>query len=1151
MVRLLRQNCQFHGFKGEDANDHLNKYLSIAQFMKQNGVSQDVINLNLFPFSLTHEAESWYYHLKTHYIHTWEEMFLKFLSKYFPYSRTVQLRKEILNFRQLPTESVFDAWERFKSCLRKCPDHRILLLNQILTFYNGITMIDQERFMWDAELYYNTTTDMSADYSETTFTSRERVEVLGKQTGYTTQSVQHNPGPGHSNSFYYSDSDEIDDDEPSEKIEDQKSIYHLSGSLTPSSDPVVASLSPSLTPTGYSDSLVEETDSLLSYIDDSFPEYETFYFDIKEKSSGSTTSHSNHSLPEYESFYFDDDHIKEKSSGSTTTHSDFSLPEYDSFIFDLSIDPLPLADRSDFYHEEFADELTHIISPPEYDRFYFDIEPDLGELTIFCEENISKDSTKELTSPELNDFPLLLSDCDSTFSEEFSKIDLLVSFPSENKDKIFDPGIFIIKRVQYKRFQFFPLDDFSNILVIGDFLLLTDPSAIETFLSFLSGNKDKVFDPGILLNNGIFSFTRKSPHLLIDNFLIDKCHFLRDDEKKVTEEPGKEGGDSSKDSKSNDQEDEDNVNSTNTVNSDSTNEVNVVGEKTSIELPDDLNMPELEDIVYSDDDEDVGAEADMNNLDTFMPVSHIITIRLHKDHPVEQIIEDLNSAPQTIRMTKNLEEHGSKLDRGYAGRAYTIQVTRSLDLVELPKGKRAIGNKWVFRNKKDERGIVIKNKARLVAQGYTQEEGIDYDEVFAPVARIETIRLFLAYASFKDFVVYQMNVNSAFLYGYTQEEGIDYDEVFAPLARIETIRLFLAYASFKDFVVYQMNVKSAFLYGKIDEEVYVCQPPGFEDPDFPDRVYKVEKGLYGLHQASRAWYEILSTYLLNNGFQRGKIDKTLFIRREKGDILLVQVYVDDIIFCSTKKSLCIEFEKMIHTKFLSTGVLVGELTFFRDLQTASTPMETQKPLLKDEDGEEVDATIKAKIVNGEVRLQALVDGKKIIITKASIRSDIQLNDEEGMDCLTNATIFEELTRMGYKKLSHKLTFYKAFFSPQWKFLIHTILQCLSAKTTAWNEFSSTMASAIICLAINQKFNFSKYIFESMVKNLDNADEDVYEERDDSLERSATTAIGLDAEQDKGNINKTQSKATPNEPSSPGTSLGGGTMRQETMGDIIA
>nr|GFC42361.1 putative ribonuclease H-like domain-containing protein [Tanacetum cinerariifolium] len=123
--------------------------------------------------------------------------------------------------------------------------------------------------------------------------------------------------------------------------------------------------------------------------------------------------------------------------------------------------------------------------------------------------------------------------------------------------------------------------------------------------------------------------------------------------------------------------------------------------------------------------------------------------------------------------------------------------------------------------------------------------------------------------------------------GNTQKEGIDYDEVFAPVAKIEAIRLFLSYASLKDFIVYQMDVKSAFLYGKTEEEVYVYQPPGFEDPDFPDKVYKVKKALYGLHQSLRSWYETLSTYLLDNGFKKGQIDKTLFIKRNKGDILLV------------------------------------------------------------------------------------------------------------------------------------------------------------------------------------------------------------------------------------------------------------------------
>nr|GFA49925.1 hypothetical protein [Tanacetum cinerariifolium] len=129
-------------------------------------------------------------------------------------------------------------------------------------------------------------------------------------------------------------------------------------------------------------------------------------------------------------------------------------------------------------------------------------------------------------------------------------------------------------------------------------------------------------------------------------------------------------------------------------------------------------------------------------------------------------------------------------------------------------------------------------------------------------------------------------------------------------------------------------------------------------------------------------------------------------------------------------------------------------------------------------------TVKIKTVNDDVRLQVLIDGKKVVVNEASIRYDLKLNDAKGTSCLSNAIIFKELARMGYEKPSEKLTFYKAFFSPQWKFLIHNILQCFSAKTTSWNEFSSTMASAIICLANNQKFNFSKYIHTSLVKNLE-------------------------------------------------------------------
>ncbi|GKD78023.1 putative ribonuclease H-like domain-containing protein [Tanacetum coccineum] len=299
--------------------------------------------------------------------------------------------------------------------------------------------------------------------------------------------------------------------------------------------------------------------------------------------------------------------------------------------------------------------------------------------------------------------------------------------------------------------------------------------------------------------------------------------------KKITEDPANEGERNSQEKEGEASNKEGYANSTNRDSTVSPS-VSAVGQSfTNVDdLPTDPLMPDLEvatDLLNTGifggayDDEDVGAKVDLNNLETTMNVSPIPITRIHRDHPKDQILGDINSSTQTIRMTKIFEEHAMKVWR----------------LVDLPKGKHAIGTKWVYRNKKDKRGIVVRNKARLVAQGYTQEERIAYDEVFAPVARIEAIRLFLAYASFMG------------------------------------------------FIVYQMDVKSAFLYGTNEKEVYVCQPPGFEDPQFPNKVHKVEKPLYCLHQAPRAWYETLSTYLLENRFRRGTLNKTLFIKKDKDD----------------------------------------------------------------------------------------------------------------------------------------------------------------------------------------------------------------------------------------------------------------------------
>jgi hypothetical protein len=215
-------------------------------------------------------------------------------------------------------------------------------------------------------------------------------------------------------------------------------------------------------------------------------------------------------------------------------------------------------------------------------------------------------------------------------------------------------------------------------------------------------------------------------------------------------------------------------------------------------------------------------------------------------------------------------------------------------LVPRPK-QNVVGTKWVFRNKQDEHGVVTRNKARLVAKGYAQVTGLDFEETFAPVARLESIRILLAY---------------------------------------------VAHHSFR---LFQMDVKSAFLNGPIKEEVYVEQPPGFEDDRYPNHVFKLSKALYGLKQAPREWYKCLRDFLIANAFKVGKADPTLFTKSCDGDLFVCQIYVDDIIFGSTNQKSCEEFSRVMTQKF---GM--------KDAKPVKTPMGTDGHVDLNKGGKSVD-----------------------------------------------------------------------------------------------------------------------------------------------------------------------------------------------------
>ncbi|GJQ94575.1 retrovirus-related pol polyprotein from transposon TNT 1-94 [Tanacetum coccineum] len=337
--------------------------------------------------------------------------------------------------------------------------------------------------------------------------------------------------------------------------------------------------------------------------------------------------------------------------------------------------------------------------------------------------------------------------------------------------------------------------------------------------------------------------------------------------------------------------------------------------------------------------------------DETLEVDKIVNVKEYKNHPLDNVIGNLNQ--RTLRSQAQNQsnlfcfistiEH-KNVNEALKDESWIIAMQEELnqfiandvwELVPYPKCTIIIGTKWVYRNKLDENGIVTRNKARLVAQSYNQQEGIDYDETYAPVTRLESIRILFAYACALD------------------------------------------------FKLFQMDVKSAFLNGFINEDVYVAQPSGFIDFEKPNHVYKLKKALYGLKQSPKAWYDRLKAFLIKHEYNVGMVDNTLVTKKRGSNLIIDQIYVDEIIFDSTCQELCDYFAKIMHDEFEIS--MMGELNFFLRLQIKQmeggiffnqykyikemlkifglgdskpmkTPMSSDTELTKDEECESIDST---------------------------------------------------------------------------------------------------------------------------------------------------------------------------------------------------
>nr|GEY33011.1 reverse transcriptase domain-containing protein [Tanacetum cinerariifolium] len=912
-LRTMEELCRpsFNG-RGDDDNKHLDKFLHVTQSIKVNGVTDDTLHLYLFPHSLTHHATAWFDRLLRNSINTFEQMAKMFLGKYFPPSMVTKLRNEITNFRQRPDESLFEAWERYKLSIDRCPNHIMLHITQIYMFYNGLT------------LRHRDTINVAAGGTFMKRCLEECYDLIENMTAH------HN-----------------DWDTSAQRSE-------LSSSITSSFDTEIAALKAKM---------AEINKNLMRVLQ--------VNQQVKAVNLNCETCGGPHSFSDFPATVGNTQNVYAAGAyqgNSYQPQGNRNLPSYrnqgnhnhqgnnqgrNQFFHEANKGQnQPPAYQAPAYQAPVYQALVHQPQIPQ---------PQVvttNEITNFMKANdaILKNMQTNMTS--LTNLNLELKN----MFGQFMKMNTTSSSGSRTL-----PGNTITN----------PKEDLKGITT-GSGTTYQGPTIPTTSSSPVVERETEVTKDTVHPTNNGSTKDVQPPVVLTESLILNSRPVISP----IIEPVASPFGPS--------------------IKSLLTNKVKLY-ELARTPLNEHCSAVLLKKFLEKLDDPvmflipcdflrmaECLALADLGASINLMPLSMWNKLSLPDLSPrcmTLELADRLISCP--VRVAEDVFVKVGAARSSSTNYINTASITVNTASTPVNNASIPVNTASPSRNDIYE----VPNDGIFTSASYDDEGAVaDFTNLESTinVGPIPKSRIHYIYPSTQilgdptSAVQPRSQVNKssgahAFKISQALEEESWVDAMQEELPKFKTRQVWiLVDLRFGK----KMDVKSAFLYGKIDEEVYVSQPLRFIDPKFPKKVYKVIKALYSLHQAPKVWYATLSTFLVQNGCRRGLIDKTLFIEKDKKDIMLVQVYIDDIIFGSTKKSWCDEFEALMKSKFQMSSM--GELTFFlglrvkqkeyeifisRDIyvaeimkkfdfmsvKTASTLIETKRPLVKDAEVADVDA----------------------------------------------------------------------------------------------------------------------------------------------------------------------------------------------------